>query len=214
MNILVVGANGRTGRHILPLLRTAGYAPRAMVRNYDQRKELEALGAEVVLGDLEKPLSRAVGKSCTCIFAAGSGSKTGPEKTIDVDLHGAISLIETCESQNVRRFIMLSSMNTDDPESGPQNLQHYLSAKKGADDRLRLSHMDWTIVRPGYLTDKPSRELLEVAPNLGKLNKAGTISREDVAKVIVSCLAHDNTISKTFDIFDGKIPINEALDSI
>ena len=185
-----------------------------MVRNDDQRDELEALGAKVVAGDLESPLDFAVGKNQVCIFAAGSGSKTGPEKTIEVDLHGAISLIKTCENKSVNRFIMLSSMNTDDPESGPESLQHYLTAKKGADDRLRMSLMDWTIVRPGYLTDEPSHELLKIAPTFGKLDKAGTISREDVAKVIVGCLTRDNTIGKTFDILNGKTPLYEALDSI
>ncbi len=214
MDILVVGASGRTGRHILPLLKAAGHTPRAMVRNYDQRDELEALGAEIVAGDLEKPLGYAVGKNRACIFVAGSGSKTGPEKTVDVDFHGAISLMETCERKSVRRFIMLSSMNTDDPESGPESLQHYLTAKKAADDRLRMSLMNWTVVRPGYLTDEPSHELLDIAPTLGKLDKAGKIGREDVAKVLVGCLTRDNTIGKTFDILDGKTPLDEALDSI
>lgn len=214
MDILVVGANGRTGRLILPLLKAAGHTPYAMIRNYDQRNDMAALGAEAVAGDLEKPLGYAVGDNRACIFVAGSGSKTGPEKTVDVDFHGAISLMETSERRKVRRFIMLSSMNTDDPESGPENLQHYLAAKKAADDRLRMSQIDWTIVRPGYLTDEPSHELVDVAPSLGKLDKAGKIGREDVAKAIVGCLSRDNTIGKTFDILDGRTPLDEALDSI
>ena len=214
MNVLVVGANGRTGRHILPLLKQAGHTPRAMIRDYDQRDGLKALGAEIVSGDLEKPLGYAVGDSRVCIFAAGSGSKTGPEKTIDVDFHGAVRLIETCERKNIRRFIMLSSMNTDDPQSGPEKLRHYLSAKAAADERLRMSLMDWTIVRPGYLSDAPSHEMLEIAPSLGSLEGAGSIGREDVAKVLVACLSRDNTVGKTFDVVDGKTPLEEALDSI
>ena len=214
MNVLVVGANGRTGRLILPLLKAAGHTPRAMIRDYDQRGDMVALGAEAVAGDLEKPLGYAVGDNRACIFAAGSGAKTGPEKTIAVDFHGAASLIESCQRKKIRRFIMLSSMNTDDPESGPEKLRHYLSAKAAADERLRASLMDWTIVRPGYLSDAPSHELLEVAPSLGSLKGAGSISREDVAKVLVACLAKDNTIGKTFDMVDGNTPLEEALDSI
>ena len=214
MDVLVVGANGKTGRLILPLLKAAGHRPRAMVRNYDQRGDMEALGAEADAGDLEKPLGYAVGDNRACIFAAGSGSKTGPEKTIAVDFHGAASLIESCERKKVRRFIMLSSMNTDDPESGPEKIRHYLRAKAAADARLRTSLMNWTIVRPGRLTDEPSHELLECAPSLGSLEGAGSISREDVAKVLVACLSNDNTIGKTFDILDGKTPMAEALDSI
>ncbi len=214
MNVLVVGANGRTGRHILPLLKQAGHTARAMIRNYDQRDEIEALGAEVVAGDLEKPLGYAVGKNRACIFAAGSGSKTGPEKTIDVDFHGAVRLIETCERMKIRRFIMLSSMNTDDPQSGPEKLRHYLSAKAAADERLRTSLMNWTIVRPGYLSDEPSHDMVEISPNLGSLEGAGSIGREDVAKVLVACLPRDNTVGKTFDVLGGKTPLEEALDSI
>ena len=214
MDVLVVGANGRTGRHVLPLLKQAGFNPRAMIRNYDQRNDMKTLGADVVAGDLEKPLGYAVDDNRVCIFVAGSGSKTGPEKTIDVDFHGAINLIETCERKKIRRFIMLSSMNTDDPESGPEKLRHYLAAKAGADNRLRTSLMNWTIVRPGFLTDEPSHELLEIAPSLGSLEGAGSISREDVAKVLVACLSRENTIGKTFDIIDGKTPLEEALDSV
>ncbi len=79
---------------------------------------------------------------------------------------------------------------------------------------MRMSLMNWTVVRPGYLTDEPSHGLLDIAPNLGKIDTAGTISHEDVAKVIVGCLARYKTFSKTFDIFDGKTPLEEALDSI
>jgi uncharacterized protein YbjT (DUF2867 family) len=214
MNVLVVGATGKTGRFIIPLLKAAGHTPRAMIRNFDQREEMEALGAECVAGDLEKPMGHAVKGNWTVLFAAGSGSSTGPEKTIEVDFHGAISLIETSERMNVRRFIMLSAMNTDDPDSGPENLQHYLHAKAGADARLRLSLMNWTIVRPGYLHDEPSHELLGVAPSFGPIDKNMRVSREDVAKVMVACMALDNTIGKTFDMIDGKTPMLEALESL
>ncbi len=214
MNVLVVGATGKTGRHIIPLLKAVGHTPRAMIRNFDQRDEMEALGAECVAGDLEKPLGYAVKGNWTVMFAAGSGSKTPPEKTTEVDFHGALSLIETCERMNVRRFIMLSAMNTDDPESGPEKLRHYLHAKAGADARLRQSLMDWTIVRPGYLTNEPSHEMLEIAPSLGTVDGGGSIGREDVAKVMVACMEYDNTIGKTFDILDGKTPLKEALESV
>ena len=214
MKVLVVGANGKTGHHIIPLLKAAGHTPRAMIRNFDQRADMEALGAECVAGDLEKPLGYAVKGNWTVMMAAGSGSKTGPEKTTEVDFHGVLSLIETCERMNVRRFIMLSAMNTDDPETGPEKLRHYLHAKAGADARLRQSLMNWTIVRPGSLTDEPSHELLDIAPSLGPIDENMRISREDVAKVMVECMAHDNTIGKRFDVIDGKIPLKEALESI
>ena len=125
MQIVVAGANGVTGRIVLRMLTEAGHQPVAMIRNFAQREALEALGAECRIGDLEKPVGYAVRGCRGAIFAAGSGSKTGPEKTTDVDQNGAMAFIETCVRMNARRFVMLSSIAVDAPERGPESLHHY-----------------------------------------------------------------------------------------
>ena len=209
MKVVVAGANGLTGRIVLKLLTEAGHQPVAMIRDFAQR---EALGAECRIGDLEKPVGYAVRGCRGAIFAAGSGSRTGPEKTIDVDQNGAMAMIETCARMNVRRFVMLSSIAADTPERGPESLHHYFGAKAVADRHLQASGLDYTIVRPGFLTNEPGTGAIATGDDLGPLAKeTHSVTREDVAQVLVDCLARDNTIEKTFEMIEGPTPIADAL---
>ena len=212
MKVVVAGANGLTGRIVLKLLTEAGHQPVAMIRDFAQRDALEALGAECRIGDLEKPLGYAVRGCRGAIFAAGSGSRTGPEKTIDVDQNGAMMMIETCVRMNVRRFVMLSSIAADTPERGPESLHHYFAAKAVADRHLQASGLDYTIVRPGFLTNEPGTGAIATGADLGPIAKAThSVTREDVAQVLVDCLARDNTVEKTFEMIEGPTPIADAL---
>ena len=212
MKVVVAGANGLTGRIVLKLLTEAGHQPVAMIRDFAQRDALEALGAECRIGDLEKPLGYAVRGCRGAIFAAGSGSRTGPEKTIDVDQNGAMMMIETCVRMNVRRFVMLSSIAADTPERGPESLHHYFGAKAVADRHLQASGLDYTIVRPGFLTNEPGTGAIATGADLGPIAKAThSVTREDVAQVLVDCLARDNTVEKTFEMIAGETPIADAL---
>ncbi len=212
MRVAIAGANGHSGRLIIPLLVEAGHTPVAMIRDHAQRDALEALGATCTFGDLEKPVGYAVRDCRAAIFAAGSGSKTGPEKTIDVDQNGAMAMMDTCGRMNVRRFIMLSSIAADRPERAPETLHHYLKAKAIADAHLARSGLDFTIVRPGFLTHDAGTGKIRVGDDAEPLSKeAHSITRQDVARVIVACLGRDNTIGKTFEIVAGDTPIDEAL---
>lgn len=211
MDVLIVGANGKTGRLIIPLLLEAGHRPRAMIRLESQSEDMLALGAEPVLGDLEAPLEAVVRGHGAMIFAAGSGSKTGPEKTVDVDQIGAISLIDTCLAENCRRFVMLSSMATGAPERAPQKLHHFLAAKAIADAHLSASALDATIVRPGYLSDDAGTGRIRIAEDLGQIAGGGHISREDTARILAACLDHPNTIGACFEALAGDTPVADAL---
>ena len=212
MRVVVAGANGLTGRIVLRLLKEAGHQPVAMIRDFAQHEALEALGAECRVGDLEKPVGYAVRDCCAAIFAAGSGSKTGPEKTIDVDQNGAMHMIDTCSRMNVRRFVMLSSIAVDVPERGPESLHHYFRAKAIADRHLQASGLDYTIVRPGFLTNEPGSGAIATGEDLGPIAKEShSVSRENVARVLVDCLALDNTVEKTFEMIDGDTPVADAL---
>ena len=215
MQVVVAGANGLTGRIVLKMLAEAGHQPVAMIRDYSQREELEPLGAECRIGDLEKPVGYAVRGCRGAIFAAGSGSKTGPQKTIDVDQNGAMAFIDTCGRMNVRRFVMLSSIAVDEPERGPESLHHYFRAKAIADRHLQASGLDYTIVRPGFLTNEPGAGAIATGENLGPIAKeTHSVTREDVARVLVDCLALDNTVRKTFEMIEGETPVADALKAL
>ena len=211
MKVLIAGANGKIGRRLIPHLVADNIQVRAMVRDLRQKADLALLGAhEVVEADLEGDCSEALEGQDVVIFTAGSGPHTGPEKTIDVDQNGAISLIDQAKELGVGRFIMVSSMRADDPASGPEKLRHYFAAKGKADDHLRASGLNYTIVRPGRLTEEPPLGKVEVAE---KLKNFGDISREDVAKVL-SETTRRMFHNKEFDVIAGQTPIRDALDAL
>ena len=121
-------------------------------------------------------------------------------------------MIETCVRMNVRRFVMLSSIAADTPERGPESLHHYFAAKAVADRHLQASGLDYTIVRPGFLTNEPGTGAIATGADLGPIAKAThSVTREDVAQVLVDCLARDNTVEKTFEMIAGETPIADAL---
>ncbi len=129
MKTLVIGAHGKIGRRLVERLGRAGMPVRAMIRNEGQRRELEAPGVEVVPGDLEGTFENALSGCDAVVFTAGSGGHTGPDKTLLVDLWGAIKTIRACEHLGIRRYIMISARNAGDPDSGPDSRKPYLLAK-------------------------------------------------------------------------------------
>ncbi|MDX6746095.1 SDR family oxidoreductase [Polaribacter sp. PL03] len=205
-NILVAGANGTTGKKIVNLLQTSQYFnPVAMVRKEDQKKQFEDKNIKTVLADLEKDVSFTTENIDKIIFAAGSGGK----KVKEVDQEGAKRLIDAGKKANVRKFVMLSSMGADNPESSDE-LQDYLKAKQNADIYLRESNLPYSIVRPGSLNDDKGKGKIELS---SKLNKSGKISRDDVAQTLVHALHDSAAINNTFEIIEGDTLIGEAIPS-
>lgn len=209
MRVLIAGANGKIGQHLIRLMADSPHTARAMVRDPEQAEALEQLGAaETVVGDLEQDCTHALKDCDAVVFTAGSGPHTGPEKTIDVDQNGAIRLIDAAQAAGVRRFLMVSSMRADRPENAPEKLHHYLRAKHKADEHLRASGLDFTLVRPGPLTNDPGSGKVELA---ARLDRTGSIPREDVAAVLLATLDADNTIHQSFDLLSGDYDIAGAL---
>ncbi|MFL0365068.1 SDR family oxidoreductase [Bacillus sp. PK3_68] len=213
MNVLVIGAGGLTGREIVKQLAQSNqHLVRAMIRKAEQTDEMENLGAKAILADLEQDFSFALNDVNAVIFAAGSGSSTGYDKTIAVDQEGAKKTIDFAKEKGIERFIMLSSMGTADPEEAPASLTPYLKAKKAADEHLIKSGLNFTIVRPGGLTSDPGTGMIDLSTRFSPLG--GTIPREDVAQVLVEALTTKETERKVFEIISGYTPIKTALTRI
>jgi uncharacterized protein YbjT (DUF2867 family) len=209
MRVLVIGSTRGTGRLLVDHLVADGHQVRAMVRDPQQAEDRREAGADPVVGDLEGDLDEALRGVDAIAFCAGSGSKTGPDATLRVDLHGAIRTIDLAVDHGIGRYIMLSSMAADDPLRGSEGIRHYLAAKHAADRVLLASGLDATIVRPGGLThDEPTGRVEVGVP---RLERRGTIPRADVAAVMARCLVEPASIGASFELLSGDTPIEEAV---
>lgn len=203
-NVLVAGANGTTGRIIIDLLKKSkDYSPIAMVRKQNQKDHFEKEMVSTVLADLEEDLSHAMKNVDKVIFAAGSKGKN----VIGIDQEGAKRLIDAAKGAGVKKFVMLSSMGADDP-SISDNLEDYLKAKQNADNHLKVSGLNYSIVRPGSLTDKEGTGTIQLQE---KLENQGSISRADVAKTLVEVLEDKVKQDQIFEIISGETPVEKAI---
>ncbi len=210
MNIFVAGGHGKIGLRLLRLAAQRGDQARGLIRDPGQSADLEAVGAEPVIADWEAgdDITPLVAGADAVVFAAGAGAGSGPERKRTVDYGGAVKLIEAAKANGVSRYVIVSSMGADDPLSGPESMRPYQEAKAAADEALRESGLDFTIVRPGRLTDDPGTGLVDAAPSLGR---RGSIPRDDVAAVLLAVLDAPLTISMTFELLSGDTPIDEAV---
>ena len=212
MDVLVAGGHGQIARHLLRLLAQQGHHARGLIRNPDHAADLETDGAVPVLCDLEQddPLPH-IGAADAIVFAAGAGPGSGPERKRTVDYGGAVKLIAAAEELGVRRYLMVSSMGAGDPGSAPESMRPYQQAKHDADEALAGSSLDWTIVRPGGLTDAPGSGRVALAERLGR---SGQVPREDVALVLLESLGAESTIRQTFEVLEGDVPVGEAITAL
>jgi len=209
MRVLVVGANGKTGTRLIRNLVAGPHDPVAMIRHSGQRSTFDDLGVSTVLGDLEYPIDHAVKGCDALIFAAGSGSSTGKDKTVLIDRLGAIRTMVAAQVHGVNRYIMLSATYVDVQSRSP--IAHYHQAKAHADNYLRETELDYTIVCPGRLTDDPGTGRVSVDANI---NLTGDTSRDHLATALAICLDMGNTVGKTFSLLEGDVPIEHAVESI
>ena len=212
MNILIAGANGTTGKKIIEeLSKNQKNTVYGMIRKEEQAQGIKDLGGHPILADLEENVDNAVDNMDAIVFAAGSGPKTGPEKTMAVDKNGAIKLIDAAKKKGVERFVMLSSVGSDQPQQGPEGMQHYLEAKHDADEHLKASGLTYTIVRPVALTNEQATGTIKADKTVDHADTS--IPRADVAAVLAQAVSEKNTFNKTFEIHTGSSPIKEALNT-
>jgi uncharacterized protein YbjT (DUF2867 family) len=208
--VVIAGGHGQIALRLAKLLSARGDAVRSLIRNPGHEAGVHAAGAEPVVADMEVlgDLAEFVDGADAVVFAAGAGPGSGPERKRTVDLGAAVKLLDGARRTGVRRYLMVSAMGAADPAAGSEAMRPYLEAKAQADAALAASDLEWTIVRPGGLTDEPGTGLVELAPSLGR---RGTITRDDVAAVLVGCLDEPRTVRATFDLLQGETPIAQAL---
>lgn len=212
MDVLVAGGHGQVALRLLKLLAERGDRARGLIRNPDHAADLQAVEAQAVVGDLESDdVAEHVRGADAVVFAAGAGAGSGPERKRTVDYGGAVKLLEAAQVAGVRRYVIVSSIGAQDPEAGSEQMRPYLQAKADADERVMASNLDWTVVRPGSLTDDPGTGRVDVSTSLGRRGVGGGASRDDVALVLATALTEPATVGKVFEVLTGDVPVADAL---
>jgi len=212
VNVVVAGGHGQIALHLLRMLAERGDGAYGLVRDPDHAAELERIGARAVVCDLEEQdnLATCVADADAVVFAAGAGPDSGPERKRTVDLGGAVKLVDAARVTGIRRYVMVSAMGASDPDAGGEKMRPYLEAKAEADQVLARSGLDFTIVRPGLLTDDPATGRVAAGPEVER----GEIPRQDVAAVLLATLDHADAIGKMFNLIGGETPIEDAMRSL
>jgi uncharacterized protein YbjT (DUF2867 family) len=211
MNVLVVGANGQVGQLLVNQLRDSReHTVKAMVRKEEQAEAYRKMDIEVAVACLEQSVEdiAQAARGCNAIvFTAGSGRHTGFDKTLLIDLDGAVKTIEAAEKAGIKRFIMVSAIQAHRRENWHEKMLPYYAAKYYADKMLAQSELTYTIIRPGGLLNEPGTGKITAAIDI----RSGKISREDVANTILHSLTEENTYYQSFDLVTGEVPIGNAL---
>jgi uncharacterized protein YbjT (DUF2867 family) len=214
VDVRIAGGHGQIARLLTRQLADRGDAVHGIIRSDDQVADLESDGATPVVLDLEtcevSELTDAITGADAVVFAAGAGPGSGAERKWTVDHGAAAKLIAAADAAGVDRYVMISAMGTDDPPTDDEVFSVYLRAKARADGELMASELDWTVVRPGRLTDDPGTGQVALARHVDR----GSIPREDVATVVRACLDDDRTAGHVFEVVEGGTPVDDALDTL
>jgi uncharacterized protein YbjT (DUF2867 family) len=211
--VALAGGHGKIGLQLTRRLSARGETVVGLIRNPDHAADVRAAGGQPLLCDLEHAtvpeISSAVMGASAVVFAAGAGPGSGAERKLTVDRDGAIKLLQAAEAAQVPRYLMISSVGAEDPPGDDDVFSVYLRAKAEADAALQGSDLDWTIVRPGRLTDEPGTDMVRIDLNPFR----GEIPRADVAAVLDELLVQPRT-GRILYVNGGDTPVRDALAAI
>ena len=214
MRLAIAGGHGQIALRLANILTLRGDEVVALIRNPDHSGDVRQAGAEPVVVDLEhasgNDVAQAIAGSDAVVFAAGAGPGSGSGRKDTMDYGGAVTLIAAAQQAGVRRYVIVSSMGANPDAPGDDTFSVYLRAKGRADDAVRASGLDATVVRPGGLTNDPGTGHVTLGENV----PSGQVTRDDVAAVLAAVLDSPNTIGRTLDLTGGDTPIAEAVKAI
>jgi uncharacterized protein YbjT (DUF2867 family) len=212
MRIVVAGGQGQVALRLERLLTAAGHSAVGMVRNPDHVDDVRAAGAEALVCDLEESdvdtVPGHLDGADAVVSAAGAGPGSGIPRKTTVDRNGSVLMADAAELAGVRRFVQISSMGAGAPPraGADETFAAYLRAKTEAEEDLRRRDLDWTVLRPGGLTNAPGTGRVRLAASVPR----GQISRDDVAAAIAGLATDARGIGQTLELA-GRHPIEHAL---
>src|SRR5271163_942805 len=214
MNVVVAGAHGKIALRLTRLLAAEGDRVTGLIRNPDHATEVSQAGASAVLCDLEQAtveeIAMATDGADAVVFAAGAGPGSGADRKLTVDRDGAIKLLRAAETAGIPRYVLVSSVGAEDPPDGDDVFEIYLRAKAEADAAIAASDREWTILRPGGLTDDAGtgNVRIDAAPF------RGSVPRDDVASVLARLLGDSRSTRRILYVNSGERSIEQALDEV
>ncbi|SFX86027.1 SDR family oxidoreductase [Streptomyces atratus] len=216
MRIVIAGGHGQIALRLERLLAARGDEAVGVIRNPDQVEDLRAAGAEPVVLDLEsasvEEVAQVLQGADAAVFAAGAGPDSGSARKETVDRGAAVLFADAAERAGVRRYVVVSSMGADPDHRGDEVFDAYLRAKGAADAyvRSRSSTLDWTILRPGMLTNDAGTGEVLLTASTGR----GPVPRDDVAAALLELLETPATAGLTLELISGNVPVSVAVKDI
>jgi nucleoside-diphosphate-sugar epimerase len=210
MNVVIAGGHGQIA---LRLERLLGERAIGLVRNPAHVADIEAIGARAVVCDLEKAgvdeLAELLRGAGAAVFAAGAGPGSGPARKDTVDRGASVLLADAAQRAGVRRFVQISSLGAGRPPAPgrDETWAAYITAKTAAEDDLRGRDLDWTVLRPGALTDEPGTGRVRLADSVER----GSVPRDDVAAVIAALLDTGAGVGSILELVSGDTAVDEAV---
>jgi uncharacterized protein YbjT (DUF2867 family) len=215
MRTVIAGGHGKVGLRLGALLAQRGDHPVGLVRAAEQAPDLEAAGIEPLVLDLvaatPQQLTQALQGADAVVFSAGAGGRGGPEATNAVDGEAAVRLVDAASAAGVRRFVLVSVfMDAGRGGQVSDTFENYMRVKRASDVHLAASGLDWTILRPGTLTDDPGTGTVHLGPAIGY----GDVRRDDVAAVLAELLHAPGTVHQVLELTEGATPVADAVSTV
>jgi uncharacterized protein YbjT (DUF2867 family) len=212
--IAIAGGHGKIALHLTRRLSARGENVVGLIRKPEHAGDIRAAGGQPVICDLEQAsvpeISSAIAGASAVVFAAGAGPGSDAERKLTVDRDGAIKLLQAAVAADVPRYAMISSVGAENPPDGHDVFSVYLRAKAQADAALQESELDWTILRPGRLTDEPGtgRVRIDLEPFRGE------VPRADIAAVLDELLERTTAVHRILYVNAGDGDLAQTLDRL
>jgi uncharacterized protein YbjT (DUF2867 family) len=213
MRVVIAGGHGKIALRLAALLSARGDEVVGLIRNPDHAGDVRAAGATAVVRDLEAATAEEVAADVAgadaVVFAAGAGPGSGAARKDTVDRAAAALLADAAQLAGARRYLLISSPGVDrtPPPGTDEVFAAYLRAKATAEEDLRARDLDWTVLRPGRLTDEPGTGRVRLAAKVTR----GAVPRDDVAAVLLALLDTPATAGLTLELVSGDTPVDEAV---
>ncbi|PWW25456.1 uncharacterized protein YbjT (DUF2867 family) [Cytobacillus oceanisediminis] len=206
MKVVVIGANGDVGEHVVRKLAEKNIESLAVVANENQIEDLKKLGAANAVVYDEQNLLSHLQSSDAVIYLTGVNPKKHTSKTVMVDHQSVSDTIQLAHKSGVKRFVMMSAVKAEESENDQSRT---IAAKDLPEDMLKGANFIYTVVRPGQLTDKPGTKMVHATSKIH--DRSAEIPREDAAEVLVESLENEAVFNKTIEVSSGDTPIHDAL---